>query len=317
VENILPLMAALEVHKSHYKSYGDYSATSLIDTPRIVQLKKRYGHLVEVDPERMMASFIGTGVHNYFEDTLRQYAALNKEYELERSVFDKIDGRLVTGRFDILYDHKHIYDIKTAKVWKKIFDPEMVDWHAQQNIYAWLLRRRGLDIESINIVACYLDWQKNNALRDRNYPQQRVVQYRLNLWSPEHQEEFIRERLAMHVAAETLADEDLPACSPEERWERFPSGLPTQYALLKDRQAKRATRVFDTLDELRQFILEPDLSKRAFAVTDVATVEIRHARRTRCEDWCEGAAWCNHYRQYQRDVEAGELNDYVSLREVL
>jgi hypothetical protein len=317
MEHILPLMAALEIHKGHYRSYGDYSATSLIDSPRIVQLKKRYGHLVEVDPERQMASFIGTGVHNYFEDTLRQYAALNKEYELERSVFDKIDDRLVTGRFDILYDHKHIYDIKTAKVWKKIFDPDMVDWHAQQNIYAWLLRRRGLSIESINIVAVYLDWQKNNALRDSNYPQQRVVQYGLTLWSPERQEEFVRERLSMHKNAEELSDEDLPACSPEERWERFPSGLPTQYALLKDSQAKRATRVFDTLNELRQFVNDPDPSKKSFAVTDSAIVEIRHAKRTRCLDWCDGAPFCNHYQQYMRDSETGNLNDYVSLREVL
>ena len=310
MNNILPLMAALEVHLGHYKSYGDYSATSLIDTPRIVQLKKRYGHLVQVDPERQMASFIGTGVHNYFEDTLRQYAALNKDYELERSVFDSVGGRLITGRFDILYDQKHIYDIKTAKVWKKIFDPEMVDWHAQQNIYAWLLRRRGVAIESINIVAVYLDWQKGNALRDRNYPQERVQQYRLNLWSPERQEAFIRERLDLHVAAENLSDNELPACSPEERWERFPSGLPVQYALFKNREAKRALRVADTMNEIVDIIKEKNIASDGI-------IEVRHAKRTRCLDWCDGAPWCNHYLQYKQDVETGNLNDYMSVGEVI
>jgi len=306
MENIIPLMAALEVHSKHYHSFGDYSGTSLIDAPRIVQLKKRYGHLVPVNPERQMASFIGTGVHNYFEDTIKTWAALNDDYEVERSVFEKIDDRLVAGRFDILYRKRHIYDIKTAKTWKLIFDTEMVDWHEQQNIYAYLLRLRGFNIESLNIIAVYLDWQQNMALRDRNYPQQRVEQYRLNLWSPERQAEFVSSKLAIHKAAEDLMDEELPACTPEERWERFPGGGTVQYALLKNRNSKRAMRCVANVPEMAAYAAEKNLPSST-------VVEVRHARRTRCIDWCEVAPWCNIHRQYTRDMEAGNLNEYYEL----
>lgn len=303
-------MAALKIHSKHYKSYGDYSATTLINPPRIVALSNRYGHLVGVNPERDMASFIGTGVHNYFEQTLRQFAALNEEYELERGVFDKINGRLITGRFDILYKGKHIYDIKTAKCWKKIFDPDMVDWHSQQNIYAYLLGLRGVQIETINIIAVYLDWQKNNAVRDHSYPQERVQQYQLNLWSPERAEAFINERLALHIEAEDLADEDLPACTPEERWERFVGGGTVKYALLKDRSAERAMRVLNTVDEIREYAEQKNLP-------DSTVVEVRHAQRKRCEYWCDVAPWCNHYRQYLIDKNNDNLNDYTTIGEII
>jgi hypothetical protein len=253
-----------------------------------------------------MASFIGTGVHNYFEETLRTWAALNDDYEVERAVVEKIDDRLVAGRFDILYRKRHIYDIKTAKTWKLVFDTEMVDWHEQQNIYAYLLRLRGINVESLNIIAVYLDWQQNMALRDRNYPQQRVEQYRLNLWSPERQAEFVSDKLAMHKACEDLMDEELPACTPEERWERFPGGGTVQYALLKTKQSKRAMRCVSNIPEMASYAAEKSLPSST-------VVEVRHAKRTRCEDWCEVSPWCNHYREYMREKEAGNLNEYFEL----
>ncbi|GAG77480.1 unnamed protein product, partial [marine sediment metagenome] len=71
----------------------------------------------------------------------------------------------------------------------------------------------------------------------------------LNMWSDLEQEAFIQERLEMHVACESMEDADLPDCTSEERWERFPSGQPVQYAVLKNEFAKRATKVLHVLSQ--------------------------------------------------------------------
>lgn len=317
MDHIQPLMAALTIHANHYSSVGDYSATTLINPPRIVQLSKRYGHLVGVSPARDMASFIGTGVHNYFEETLRQYAALNKEYELEQQVVMNIMERLVSGRFDILHRREDMYDIKTAKVWKLIYDPELIEWTQQQNIYAYLLASRGIHVKTLNIVAVYLDWQRGNALRDRSYPKDRVELYRLPLWSPERADAFIRERLALHIENETVGDYDLPACTPEERWERFSSdrnfgGGHLRYAVIKSRDAKRAIKngVCESLDELRY-----KTNEAGWPLDWV--VEVRHAERTRCMEWCDVSPWCNHHRQYLLDRDSDNLNDYATIGELI
>lgn len=311
MDGIKPLMDALTVHTQQYKSYGDYSATSLIDTPRVVALKKRHGHKVIMEPMQQIASFIGTGVHNYFERTLEIASGVRGEYELERRIFDKIGGRIVTGQFDIFHNQEDIYDIKTCKTWKIIFDPDHLDWAAQQNIYAWLLRRRGVDVKSINIMAVFQDWTRGMAMRSRSYPKQPVMLYNLPMWSDELTERFVHDRLEQHKAAELLPDDKLPECSREERWERFPDGQEINYAVLPSRDAKRARRVVGTLEEAYDFC------RAQKKITPEWVIEVRYAERTRCEQWCEVNQYCNHYRDYMAAKKSGTLNEYIPVTEVI
>jgi hypothetical protein len=294
------LVDAVSESAKHYRSLGDYSATQLIDSPRHVALRKRYGHLSQPTLEQQIASFIGTGIHAHFEKNLRLVSAKHPEYLLERSVTVPVfvDGakyRLVSGTFDILHNEEDIYDIKTVNVWKKVFDPDMIDWHKQQNIYAWLLRKRGLDIKSINIIAIYKDWVSANAIRNPEYPQNQVCHYKLNLWDEEEQEEYIKERLLQHERCENLDDAELPECTPEERWER----QGTAYAIMKNPKSKRAMKLCSTLEEAAKAV-------HHLKVTADSFVEVRPAKRTRCEAWCNVNTHCTTHQQYVESVKNKE-----------
>jgi hypothetical protein len=306
---------AFEIYGREYKSLGDYSATSLIDPPRKVQLTKRYGAVCKPTIESQIAAMIGTAVHEKMEKLLRLANVKNPDYMLERNVvhpFDcgreEIEIRLVAGRFDILYKEEDLYDIKTVKTWKLIFDPDMKDWHEQQNIYAYLLRERGIEIKTLNIVAFYLDWIEANAIRDKNYPQSPIVQYKLKLWDWQETAMHMHNRLNMHVSAEHLKDEDLPECTLEERWERLP-----EYALMKNPKAKRATKVIRKgtfEDALREARSTKGMGNDSF-------IEVRHSTRKRCEKYCKVKDYCSQYQEYARKKNSQGLNTIFPLSEVL
>lgn len=326
MEYIKIIKDAFEVYTKQYRSLGDYSATSLIDPPRKVALTKRYGHLVKPTIESQIASLVGTAVHDKMESLLHLANVKNPDYLLERSVVHpfksyyknpnkedlmdiKEETRLVAGRFDILYKEKDLYDIKTIKTWKLIFDPDMIDWHEQQNIYAYLLRERGITIETLNIVAFYLDWIEANAVRDKRYPQSPIVQYQLKLWPFDQTAEFIQKRLDMHVAAEQEKDDDLPKCTQSEMWER-----PPEFAIMKNPKAKRATKVIREgtfEDALRAARGLGGLGRDSF-------IECRHQVRKRCEKYCRVNEFCSQYKKYaaKKNGDNG-LNTIYPLAEVL
>lgn len=317
MEHIQIVKDAFEIYATQYRSLGDYSATSLIDPPRKVQLTKRYGHLVKPTIESMVAAMVGTSVHEKMEELLKLANVKNPDYLLERSLVhpfwtgpDGVEQRLVAGRFDILYKEKDLYDIKTVKTWKTIFDPEMKDWHQQQNIYAYLLFQRGITIESLNIVAFYLDWIESNAIRDRHYPQAPLVQYKLTLWPWEQTAKFIDDRLAKHVAAEYEEDDNLPKCTMEERWERSP-----EYAIMKNAKAKRATKVLR--DEGTTFDQAVQVARSLSGLGADSYIEVRHKARKRCDKYCRVNGYCNLYKAYAQKREQHGLNEIFPLKDLL
>jgi hypothetical protein len=290
MKHIKVLTDALQQWGKRYRSFGDYSVTTLLNPPRIVHLGKRHGSEVVKPPEQTIAAFIGSGVHSMFEESLKYHAVIDPRYEIERTVYDKIDDRLITGKFDILWDGKHLYDIKTCKTWKKIFDPNMEEWHQQLNIYAYLLHNRKLDIRSINIIAVYLDWSKVYAMRDLSYPAERVIEYELNLWDWDFTEKFLRERVNLMKITEKVMDDELPPCTDEEMWVR---NADIKYAILQNASAKRAYRVCDSLSEAREVA-----SKWKGLEVGSSFIEVRKPSRKRCEDWCDINSFCNQYTEY-------------------
>jgi len=312
MENIKILKDILEVERQHYHSMGDYSVTTLLNPPRIVHLEKRYGHLVVPTVKSQIAAFMGSGIHDRAEKNLKTMSFFDKKYMCERTISLDVLGRLITGRFDILYDQKELWDIKTAKTWKIVFDPELTEWVQQQNIYRYILAVRGINVESLNILCFYKDWQEGNSLRSSTYPQAPVVAYSLPMWTLEDTENFLRERVQLMVDNEQVEDDDLPECTREERWERFSDGARVKYAVLKSKDSGRAYRVFEHKGEAIACAKDAkgiDISK--------GYLEIRYAKRTRCEDWCKTADHCHYFRTYMSKLSKNTLNDLIPLKEVV
>ena len=309
------------MHKGNYQSLGDYSVTGIIQPPRIAALQKRHGNESEPTFKSQIASFMGTGIHAYAERMLKKANVKYKCYEVERKIVipyiidncpsDAPTYRLLTGKYDVLMNDKHLYDIKTANIWKVIFDPDLKDWHNQQNLYSWLLNERNVKLDSLNILCFFKDWKQGEALRNKAMPQNQVVEYNLTQWTHRQQEDYLVDRMELHIAEEKTPDDELPACSREDRWERFPDGSAVQYAVLKTRKAKRATRVLPTMDEALSY------ARGAKGISRDSWIEIRYAKRTRCEEYCGINSFCNHYEAYCAKQQTGTLNEYQSLKELL
>jgi len=290
----------LKVHSKHYKPVGDYSVTTLLNPPRYVHLYKRYVDKADLNYDVMMPSFIGTGVHAYVEQCLNQTGL----YRTEERMTAEIADRLISGTFDI-YGNEEIWDVKTCKTWKVIYDPDFEEWTQQQNIYAYFLHLKGIPVKRLNIIALFLDWIESQALRNSNYPQAPTVQYNLPLWPWEKTKEFLFERVELMKKYEETPDDELPACTSEEMWED-----PTKFACFKTTKAKRATRVFDTLDESITYI------KNTGGYTNDSFIEIRHGRRKRCDKYCEVNAFCNHYQSYKRQMDDSNLIEIIPYEQI-
>ena len=324
MDNILVLQRVADMEREMYSSSGDYSVTEIIDPPRLVRLKKRYGSEVIQPLSSVIASMMGTAMHEYFEKYLKKWVfktgysgytfeeQLNVAMDVCTKFTEDSDAKIVTrnlsGRYDIR-DNLDLIDIKTCKVWKKVFDPELKEWTEQQNCYNYLLKEaRNIELNRLLIVAIYKDWQEGQSLRSSTYPQTQIEEYELPMWPYEVTKEFIETKLAGHIAVEDTPDEELPACTREERWERFNGGHQVEYAIMKSAKSTRAMKLIKT--NLEDAFAAAQSMK---GITKESFIEVRYAQRTRCENWCSVNMYCNDYLSYAAAKNNNTLNDYIPL----
>lgn len=262
---------------------ADYSATSLIEPPQKIQLNKRYGHQIVDDALDRWNLFLGSAVHEYIEKELSHFS---DKYILERKFTDIIDGKKVVAKLDA-YDVKNdvLYDHKTGKSFA-YSNGHKKEWEEQLNINAWFLNKEGIHPKKAYISMLTLDWMMGMARfkGPEDYPQNPMYLFDIPLWSEEEQLAFIKERLAKHMAAEELKDEDLPQCTEEEMWAK-----PSSYAV-KKKGVYVAKRVLPTLHEAEDWMAKskiPDLY-----------IEERKGERTRCEKYCRVNKFCKQYQKY-------------------
>jgi hypothetical protein len=312
LEEIYILKRVAEMERERYSKSGDYSVTDIISPPRVVHLKKRYGHLAQPDLGASIPSILGTAIHEYFEKYLELWIDKHDYdgYTLEEQVQISRMGRKISGRYDIR-EGDALYDLKSIKVWKLIFDPNLDEYHEQQNLYRLLVYLdKGITLNELNIVAIYKDWQEGNALRDRNYPQQQVIEYGLSIWDLDRTEKFLDTKLAELIRCEDLSDEELPVCTRDERWERHPGGETIHFAILKNRVAKRATKVVrgGTLDEAMV------VARGMKGMTAESVIEARFAMPKRCMKYCDVNEQCSFYQSWCQKHKKGTVNEYYKFK---
>ena len=286
----LPSIFQAALQPGEYDPVGasDYSATTLIQSPRQVQLFKRHKDDIVEDSLDMWARFRGNAIHKELEASLKN----NPRFIVERKVtrFDKpTDGdestyRRVVAKLDAydkesqcLSDHK----TTTTFIHGKEAKPE---WIQQLNLNAYFLEKDGYPVKDVAINAIYMDWRPNSGrYKDDEYPRTPFNEIRMRAWPMDRRERFYKERLAAHVAAESIPDDQLPPCSTEELWAR-----PAKYAVYKKGAAK-ATRLLDSQAEAEQYMRFKRLGN------DYA-IEFRPGECTRCEKYCAVKQWCNQYK---------------------
>jgi len=274
----LPQALVDAVTNDPYQQSGHISVTGLIQPPRIKQLTTRHRDEISIDASDRIWMLLGSNVHEIIERANQKDALQEERLSME------VLGWKVTGATD-LYDNGVITDFKTTSVWSVLHGIKS-DWEIQCNLYAELWRNAGWPVDGLQIIAILRDWSKHQVKKSQDYPKYQVVTLPVKLWLPEDAHEYMTERVTLHQEAEGLKDEDLPLCSPSERWYRGDT-----FAVMKATQ-KRAKRVLDTEGAAMEWIDNLPEKKR-----EGLRVEKRIGENVRCLNYCDCSKFCSFGKQ--------------------
>jgi hypothetical protein len=268
---------------TYTKGKAHLSATEIINSPRIVQLKKIHWDNLEEDVADKVWAIFGTAIHAVLE------LGKDEHHIIEQRLHANVDGWDISGAIDLQRvedDGIIVADYKTTGAWAVM--NEKSDWEQQLNIYAWLVEKvKKVPVKKVEIIAIIRDWNRRDAQTREGYPEAPIKVIDVPLWSFAKRESFIKERIHLHSNAlfATETSEDLPECSPSEMWEK-----PAFWAVRKIGN-KRATAVFDTQDKADAKIEEMGKGYE---------IEYRPGERTRCANFCQVRDFCGQWKEYNK-----------------
>lgn len=257
----------------------DYSASNLVAPVQQTILKKRYPDSGDGDVIDKLWSMFGSIAHELLEEHG------SEESLVENRFYCTVLGKVLSGQIDH-YKSKEITDYKTTSAYK-VKTGSYDEWEKQLNIYAYICRQQGLEVESIRIIAILRDWSETDSLKDREYPRSPIMIIPISLWAEHKQAIYLAERIKLLKDNELLEDAKLAPCSLEECWCEEDT-----WAVYKTLDSKRALRVFKTEQEAIDF--------------NNGIIVKRQGKRRRCERYCEVNKMCFQFTEYQK--EKGLIN---------
>jgi hypothetical protein len=275
---------------TYTKGKANLSATELINSPRIVQLRKLHEDKIETDVTEMVWSIFGTAIHGVLEH------GKDDNHLVEERLHTEIDGWKISGAIDLQIVNEDgsitINDYKTCAAWSVM--NEKIDWEYQLNIYAWLVERvKKTPVSKLEIVAIIRDWNRRDVVSKPGYPDAPIKVVPIQLWPFEHREKFIQDQITLHSNAlfELETGDELPHCTPDQMWEK-----PTTYAVKKIGGIK-ARNVCATQEEAAGKIAEYGKDYE---------IEVRQGERTRCANFCSVRDFCSQWREYEAQRSTSE-----------
>ncbi|MCH8247052.1 MAG: hypothetical protein IH951_11670 [Bacteroidetes bacterium] len=276
--------------KDNYDKVGDISVTDLLKPPRNRLLNERHDAVLEQDVTDCVWRLLGTAVHHIL--------GLGNEGDCitEQRFTYHFEGTEISAKPDRLEPDPNrpgywrLLDFKVSKTWAWIFN-DKGDWEAQLQMYRYLVEKaQGLKISEIAVELLMKDWNDKDRIialsRKDRYPRAQVAVMDYAIWNNDRVEAFLRERIAVHKAAEALPDTELPDCTEEERWAK--KGVWKVFKKQPDgRLGKRSVRNFEAEEGARTFA-----SGRPYT-TDV---QYHPAVSTRCEYYCPASKVCDQFQ---------------------
>jgi len=279
--NLPEVFVNLMTRSTYSKGQAHLSATELLNSPQIVQLKRKHWDELEEDVADKIFALFGTAMHSILEHGKTAGTIVEERLHLA------VDGWNISGAIDLQEVHRNsisIKDYKTTGAWAVM--NEKADWEQQLNIYAFLVEAvKGVPVEDLAIVAIIRDWNKRESQTKEGYPEAPIKVIPINLWPFEKREQFIKERISLHSNAHlsTEIGEGYTPCTPEEMWE-----TQTVYAIKKTGNV-RAKSLHETEEEANQKLAE--LGKGF-------ELEVRKGERRRCKDYCQVNQFCQQYKEW-------------------
>ena len=131
------------------KGKSNMSVTELLNSPRIVQLKRKHWNDLTEDASDMVWSIFGTAIHKVLEH------GKDDHHIVEERIHIILDGMHISGAIDlqeVTPDGIILSDYKTTSAWAVMNEKQ--DWHNQLNSYAYLVEAaKKVPVHKSQIVA--------------------------------------------------------------------------------------------------------------------------------------------------------------------
>lgn len=237
--------------------------------------------------------------------TLYPDEVVDKDVILERTLSLSVDGinditknpytYVISGTQDYYKkSEKLLKDYKSTSLSKG--DKIQESWENQLNIYAYMLRQNGDEVERIQVVAYFRDFNQIAAKygSDRQKktglvsPKSIVRTYDIRVWSDAECLEYIKKRVHLHYMAEQGV---VPECTHKEMW-----SANDIYAVCASNM-ERSVKNHHSLKEAEKFIKETDKN------LENPFIEFRPATRLRCSFFCPVAHVCPQYIKHKEFIK--------------
>jgi hypothetical protein len=302
---------------------GDISVTTLIDSPQIPYLKKTVNY--DMDVIELIHVFLGSAIHEKIEEadplTLNQKAFkqvirffsgyksdndtpskiskylkaffvkilptyFEKTALVEHNMSQEFEGVILSGTLDrYIFAEKKIRDYKTITGSQMLFKETKDSWYVQQNIYAYMLRKEGYEVEKLEIVAIVKDWSKMKVIQSKDYPRSPIVVMELNIASDEEIESYIKKRIRLHKRS---WEGEVVPCTNNDRWAK------ADMFKVKSKGLKKAVRNFDDKKMAEKFMEENEFRYPPQKALYIETVP---AESFRCAHYCPVSNICPQYQK--------------------
>ena len=283
--NLPQTLVNLAESRDYSRGNSHRSITQLIDAPQISVLRMINENRISENVVDTFWANLGSALHHITEK------GADDKHLVEERLFVDVEDWTISGAIDVqrLEDDNSItiMDYKFTSVWA-VKNPKL-DWERQLNCYAYLVEaNKKVKIKELQIICFLRDWNRNNAKRDMNYPQQQIVVVPIKLWDFEERSKYVADRVRTHQEAlqDYMNGKDMAECTFEEMWKREDT-----YAV-KKKKNKRALKVFEIETDAKEFAKEKG---------EEYEVEFREGVAVRCEDnYCKVNQWCPQYQQVLR-----------------
>ena len=291
------------------------SATRLIRPLRQIILGSRNQNKPtnETDIASFIASRMGTALHDsverawneetedsllklgYPEDVINKMAINPDKHDpnkiniyLENRDHRKLGDYTISGKYDFVSEGQ-VQDIKSTGTYGYM-KGDTNNYILQGSIYRWISPEI-ITEDSMLIHYIFTNWSKLEAMKNREYPQTRVLSITLPLMSLTDTQNYITKKLADVEKYKNSPDRDIPLCTKKDLWMDDPI-----WAYYKNpANTERSTKNFTSVDEANLRLIKDG---------NVGIVVKRNAKAKAC-NWCPALGNC---QQAQNLIRAGLLD---------
>jgi hypothetical protein len=238
--------------KEAFPDQNVISATSLLKSTRQLILTQRTPQEENVvDVMDMLASRFGHAIHDSIETAWKDgYGPAMKRLGMPQKMIDKVrinpttkeaegdiipvyleqryfreitvDGHkiIISGQLDQSINGE-LNDTKTTSAFSYTNRSKEEDYRIQGSIYRWL-RPDIITSDVMKIQLVFTDWQRSQAKINPNYPQNRLVEFPIQLMSLEDTEKWIKFKIREIASNQDLPEDQIIRCTDKELWKSDP-----------------------------------------------------------------------------------------------